>query len=267
MNQNLEGSIHVAGASLPGAREYNDDHFCIADKIGQEQTLTVRVDRASAWFERMGLLVAVADGMGSYQGGSLASRTALETLIGVFYRLPEGSLRSRVELSLEASLQRLQATLRLEKKRKAGTTLAGFAAQPPDQLILFHIGDSGVVRLRGDRMSRLTVDHTPIGRPLAEGKMTLKEAVTRKDAHQLTRSMGLIGDTRVEIRDLDYAPGDYYLLMTDGVCSPGRGLSPGMLKRYVSSNGFTPEALLGPMLKKATANDGDNATLVLVQFD
>lgn len=257
--------IQVCGASVAGAREYNDDHFCVADKVGQERPLLVEVDPESPWFQRQGLLAAVADGMGGYRGGGLASRTVLETLSQTFYDLHEQELYYRVQLSLSVALERLQITLRDENKRQAGTTLTGVALQPPDRLVLFHVGDSSVLRYRDGRLDRLTVDHTPLGVHLAVGDLTPDEALKRRDAHQLTRSLGLVGDTTADIHCLDYVAGDWYLIMTDGVSSPGRGLPRAALEQFLRTAKPPLHRLLEPMLEQAVKQHGDNATLVVLR--
>lgn len=251
--------------SVTGAKESNDDHFSIGEAVSQHSLISATIPVPSRVLDNKGLMVAVADGIGSYAGGDLASRITLESMVSDFYNNTKGSLEDRVKHALKASLKNLTTTLKKVGKRKAGTTIAGLALQPPDQLVVFHIGDSRVLRFRDKELRGLTIDHTPIGSDLAWGKITLEDALTRPDAFHLTRSYGIWVNTRVEVQARDYAPGDWYLLMTDGVCSPGRGLDEAALTGFLQDSA-QPKELLAPMLAQANELDGDNATLVFVRL-
>lgn len=259
-------TIKIAGASNPGVREYNDDHFLIGISTSQTQALDLRVGALTRGYVQDGILAAVADGIGSYEGGGLASRTVLEQLQKHFYKNKDGALETRLDAAVKQSTRMLKQVIKHEKCRKAGTTLAGIALYKPSEMVVFHIGDSRVLRMRDGQLMGLTIDHTPVGEPLAFGKMTLEEALQRRDAFHLTRSLGLMCDTRVETRTMDFRKGDRFLLMTDGVCSPGRGLDGPEIEKFLKS-GREPKEIIPEMLKRAIENDGDNATLVLVYVD
>lgn len=256
--------FRVCGASTTGYKEKNDDHFLVGDQVSQGDPMSylVEADKIAG----SGLLAAVADGMGSYQGGALASRTVLETLLVEFKKNVKYSLDKRVRYAIKAALKQLKLVLRSADRPKAGTTLAGVALMPPDEMVIFHIGDSKVVRLQDGMLSCLTIDHTPVGKKLATGRMTVEQAVKRRDAHMLTRSLGLIGNTRSEVQKANFCQGERYLLMTDGVYSPGRGLDGATIEEFLDAT-EQPELLIEPMLWEATELDGDNATLVFVQIE
>lgn len=257
-------TIEVCGMSVIGAKKSNDDHFVIGREVSQEKFLRLKFDPDRGTATETGLLVAVADGIGSYEGGALASKVALEALAEDFYQRTSGTLKERVTHSLKTSLRVLNARLKQEGKRKAGTTLAGLALQAPDQALVFHIGDSRVLRFREGQLRSLTIDHTPVGEPLARGKIDLETALTRPDAFHLTRSYGMWVNTRVDVQARKYTPGDWFLLTTDGVCSPGRGLDANALTDFLTEPG-EPQTLLTSMLEQANALDGDNATIVSVR--
>ncbi len=257
--------ILIAGASSPGVRDKNDDHFCVGDKVGQKRQLSLRIDTDNPWIQRVGVLAAVADGMGSYEGGALASQTVLSELTEDYYSMRHSDFEKRLHGGLGAALKRLQTVLKRAKRKQAGTTVAGIALLPPELLLVFHVGDSRVYRLRRGHLKALTIDHTPVGLALAKGEMTLDEAVGRRDAFQLTRSFGLIGNTQVEVRKGKFRPGDRYAIMSDGVSSPGRGLDQVTLADYLTK-ARPAEDLLEPMLTQAVRQDGDNATLVILEI-
>lgn len=258
--------FRISGASRQGARDYNDDHFCIGTSTRQLLPLSLEVEDDDPGFRDNGLLAAVADGMGSYQGGALASKTALESLTQTFHSLRNSKTEARLKAALKESLRSLKQVLKTKNMRQAGTTMAGVVFSAPDRLTVFHIGDSRVLRLRDGALAGLTLDHTPVGEDLAFGRISLEQAIERPDAFQLTRSLGLVGDTRVETRIVDYLPGDSFLLLTDGVCSPGRGLTGPEIEQFLKSETSEP-LLCSEMLDRAVEQDGDNATLVLVRVE
>lgn len=257
-------TIEVCGMSVIGAKKSNDDHFVVGRQVSQESFLQLKFDPERGTATETGLLVGVADGIGSYEGGGLASKIALEALAEDFYQNTVGGLAERVRHALKTSLKVLNSTLRKEGKRKAGTTLAGLALQSPDKAVVFHIGDSRVLRFREGELRSLTIDHTPVGEKLAYGRIDLATALGRSDAFHLTRSYGMWVNTKVDVQVRKYAPGDWFLLTTDGVCSPGRGLDANALTDFLSDPG-EPEQLLASMLEQANERDGDNATIVSVR--
>lgn len=158
--------IFAAGLSDAGVtRATNDDHYCIGPFVEQGSLTSLSLDTASVSFQRHGLLAAVADGMGSYAGGAIASRILLETLSALFYgQQLQGNTPDELREQLAGCLQQAQEVLRAyllrdEKLHEAGTTLAGLVLLPPDICLVFHLGDSRVLREAAGYVRQL--DHPP----------------------------------------------------------------------------------------------------------
>lgn len=270
--------FEVAGFSHPGlVRSRNDDYFCLGPLVEQNGGAALSFGCGSRFFSEFGLLCAVADGMGGYEGGALASKTVLETLSALFYARKHGGMSAaQLAAQLEddmASVGRvLEAALHRENLPSAGTTLAGVALLPPDVALVFHCGDSRVLRCSGGYVRALTLDHTPLASEIAAGHLDPRGAANSPLASKLSRALGLEGDTRTEINaDLRWECGDSFLLCSDGFHGLGRGLSPAHLRARFASFEETPGGLplaarVQSAVEEAVALDGhDNATLVQIQ--
>lgn len=267
--------IDIAGCSDRGTvRETNDDHYCIGPFVEQQGCLSLSFDDASTTFTQYGLLIAVADGMGGYAGGAIASRVALETLSALYYSERRMGCNQEAFITmLQGYLQQTQQTLlqflsRTPEYHDAGTTLAGVAMCPPDILIIFHAGDSRVLRAAAGYVRPLTVDHTPLGPDIASGRISEADASERSEGLRLTRALGQGGDARVEYTtNLTWTSGNTFLIGTDGWHGVGRGLSREAIQAAMRT-GKPPADLVQTQVADAIAVDGaDNATLVAVSIN
>lgn len=265
--------LRVAGYSDRGTeRAQNEDFYCIGPFVEQGVLTTLTLETASAVFTQYGLLAAVADGMGGYPGGEVASRIVLETLSALYYgERRTGCTREELAACLARYLAATQQALagileRTPELHSAGTTLAGVALMPPDALVIFHIGDSEVLREAAGYVRQLTVSHTPTGEDVASGRMSEAEAAVHPTASQLTRALGLLGDTRVELDAAQpWMPETRFLLGTDGWHGPGRGIGRPAIQEALRHGG-TAAQLVPALVAEAVRQDGqDNATLVMVE--
>lgn len=264
--------LRAVGLSDRGrSREKNDDHYCLGPFVEQGVLTSLAIDEDSAWFHEYGLLAVVADGMGGYAGGEVASRVALETLSALYYGdKRRGCTRDELTAGMVRYLEQTQRVLAKTLERTsdladAGTTVAGIALMPPDILVVFHAGDSRVLRASGGFVRALTVDHTPIAPDIESGRISEEEAVGMLDAQALTCSLGLKGDHRASVNgDDNWVSGDSFLLCTDGFHGLCRGLPRAALRDAVRAGG-NPDVLVTTLVRDAIAADGrDNATLVYV---
>jgi len=267
--------ITAAGLSDRGTgRPGNEDHYCVGAFVEQEAFTALTLEAGSTMFQQYGLLAAVADGMGGYAGGALASRVALETLSASYYGEKRGGCTA-TELAgcLERYLAQAQQVLvhvleHSPEYAQAGTTIAGVAMMPPDLLAVFHAGDSRVLRATAGYVRPLTVDHTPFGPDLTSGQISEEEVRGLPEVSQLTRSLGAGGDTRAEITiENSWAPEISLLIGTDGWHGVAGGLTRQAVQEIVRRGG-TVEEQLRALLADAVAADGrDNATLVMVRIE
>jgi serine/threonine protein phosphatase PrpC len=185
-------------------------------------------DRYSYWepasddeFERKGRLAIVADGMGGYEGGQEASRIAVETVGEVYAGAINGDPQKILIDALRKAHQSIHDYAAAHHELHGMGTTCTAIAVIGESLYYAHIGDSRLYLVRGPNISRLTHDHSYVGRLVESGVISLEEAEIHPQRHILTAALG----SGVEISpDYSEAPvelekGDVLILCTDGLWS------------------------------------------------
>jgi protein phosphatase len=196
----------VAFLSDPGqSRSDNQDH--------------VRVEHLP-----FGTLLVVADGMGGHQGGALASRLAVDTIVGFMTQfVPEGMSPESYKAGLNAAILDANRTIHATaadtpEAFNMGTTVV-IALVVGDTVYVAHVGDSRLYHIRGDVAHRVTHDHTMVQALIDHGAITPEQAKDHPDAHRLSQALGYRSEVDPEIRDeaLVLSPGDCLVLCSDGL--------------------------------------------------
>ena len=97
-----------------------------------------------------------------------------------------------------------------------GTTLVA-AIFTDNQLIVGHIGDSRLYRLRGEMLTKLTEDHSLIQEQINAGLISLEQAELSTKKNLVTRALGVDEEVELELQVYEVAVGDMYLLCSDGL--------------------------------------------------
>jgi protein phosphatase len=175
-------------------------------------------------------LVVLADGMGGYKAGEVASEIAVLTLVS---ELREGLLELPAgETDKDSGLLREGVILRdaVAKANSAiynvsqsqpqcagmGTTLVA-AVFTDNRVCVGHIGDSRMYRLRGEEFSQITEDHSLLNEQLKSGLITPEQAKVSKNKNLVTRALGVDPTVELELHEYEVQPGDIYLLCSDGL--------------------------------------------------
>lgn len=170
----------------------------------------------------------VSDGMGGGDGGALASRWICDAFAGVM-DAEKGSAYEIKQFALVKEIQRvndrIRAYARANGYRMMGATIAMMLVDPfsPSRALLCHAGDSRIYRLRDDRLTLLTRDHTvgnELGRALSENAAArAADLQSRRNplTHILTRAIGTELRARPDLSEIDIRRGDRFLLCSDGV--------------------------------------------------
>jgi protein phosphatase len=183
-----------------------------------EDSLGVYRPDHEAELDRRGLLLLVADGMGGYAAGEVASRVAIETVSIEYY----GDSWSDPEEALSRALQLANEAVRDEATRNAeragmGTTIAA-AVVCRGELAAANVGDSRVYLCRGGMLRQVTHDHSWVAELMAAGKLTAEEAKRHPMRNVVTRSLGGRADVEVESYPRDQLRhGDVVLVCSDGL--------------------------------------------------
>ena len=170
-------------------------------------------------------LVLLADGMGGYNGGEVASGMAIALLQASFGRWlahagpnahPKAVRRALQAGTDEANAAILEAGCANSQLQGMGTTLV-LAAFGRQRAIVGHIGDSRCYRLRGDRFELLTRDHSLLQEQLDAGAITPEQAVLSPHRNLVTRALGIERHVELEMHEHSVQAGDLYLLCSDGL--------------------------------------------------
>lgn len=174
----------------------------------------------------IGLLI-LADGMGGYQAGELASEIAVLTITADLAESthrqlprPKGKLLPESQMLIEATARANAAIYHIAKEythcQGMGTTLV-MGMFTDNQLIVGHIGDSRMYRLRAGELVQLTQDHSVLQEQIEAGEITKTQAKNSPHKHLLTRALGTDPFVELELAEYDTMVGDYYLLCSDGL--------------------------------------------------
>lgn len=176
------------------------------------------------------LLLAVADGMGGYAGGEVASRVAIDTVCqtvagsGPWDADPvdPAAVRTALAKAFEQANERVfQTGEQLPEYRGMGTTLTVILIPPvPGRKAVFcHVGDSRAYRLSDGRVHQLTDDHSFVGELLKNGGLTEAEAMSHPHRNILTKALGTDDQMPVDSGTVEAAAGDTFMICSDGLSS------------------------------------------------
>lgn len=170
-------------------------------------------------------VAVLADGMGGYNAGEVASRMATERireclaqwLHGDGRDAPTGELRQAMEVCVDSANRAIyEASHSHAQYAGMGTTLV-VAAFRQDRLVLGHIGDSRCYRLRDGALQQITRDHSWLQEQIDAGLLTPEEAAVSGFRNLVTRAMGVEPTAALEVNEFQVQPDDLFILCSDGL--------------------------------------------------
>jgi protein phosphatase len=226
-----EAQVDLGALSHPGkVRSKNEDCYLVARVDRALNILLTNLPEGSlaARFDEVGYGMLVADGMGGYAGGEVASRLAITSLVRILVHTSDWIMRTEGE-DAERLLERIaeryrQVNAALKQEAQAdpqltemGTTMT-LAYSLGSDLFLGHVGDSRVYFRRGKNLYQLTRDHT-YAQALADlGVIQPQEVVKHRFRHVLTKALGGTADkVEADVQRARLCDGDQILLCTDGL--------------------------------------------------
>lgn len=176
-------------------------------------------------FEAASRLCILADGMGGYNAGEIASGMAV-----AFIKSEMGRWLSQAGKHASAKEVRRALEICVENANHSifnaadanppyagmGTTLVVGVFQQ-DRLILGHVGDSRCYRLRGGDFQQITKDHSLLQEQLDAGLITAEQARTSTNKNLVTRALGVDDTVMLEVHEHRVESGDVYLMCSDGL--------------------------------------------------
>jgi len=218
--------------------------------------------------EYSGALAVVCDGMGGVVGGEIASHIVCETFFDFpVYRdgtkpFTAGTNRKRLERMIQMANVKVRGFTRDHPQYKGmGTTVSALLFLE-DKIVVGHVGDSRIYRLRDGRLTRLTEDQTLRDYLVQTGKLSPEEAIGHPSGHVLMQAVGALPRLRrIQSRVDDLAGGDLYLICSDGLSDLVRDHE---IQDILIARPFGE--ICGSLVRRALLRGGsDNVTVVLAE--
>jgi serine/threonine protein phosphatase PrpC len=184
---------------------------------------------------KKGQLFIVADGVGGYGAGDVASQAGVENMIKQYYasaKPPDKALKSALahtnlhifDLAIETNHHRMQTTM-------SALAIVGNAFH------IVHVGDTRVYRARRNAgIEQLTTDHSEVAE-LVRMKILSPDKVRGHERRSIiTRSVGAETVVRPAFRSGEVRPGDHFIMMTDGAWEPIEDAEIGEIATSMDSN-------------------------------
>lgn len=242
--------------------------FCIRTDPG----LARENNEDSVTFDEPTRLAILADGMGGYNAGEIASGMAT-----TFIRSELGRWLSQAGRQANAREVRRAMEICVDNANRSifnaansnpqysgmGTTLVVGVFQD-GRLLLGHIGDSRCYRLRAGELAQITKDHSLLQEQMDAGLITPEQAAVSTNKNLVTRALGVEDAVLLEVNEHRVEPGDIYLMCSDGlsdmVDDPG-------IARILQADGSL-EDKVDRLVDAANGNGGrDNISVLLAQAD
>jgi len=161
-------------------------------------------------------LFAIADGMGGAQAGEIASRLAAAAIAERERALQgEAAVAELVQAANERVYRRA-----VEDPAAAGmgtTVTIALVGDDAGSVTIGHVGDSRAYRVREESLEQLTADHSLVAELVRTGRLTPEQAAEHPHRSVITRAVGTEPSVEVDTFTLETAPGDLYLLCSDGL--------------------------------------------------
>ena len=185
---------HSAHTDVGRVREVNQDAFGMKDLTNSA-------------------LFVVADGMGGYQAGEIASRTAVDTILETFEPEEGANISQELKHSFD---QANQAVVAVSNGRTMGTTGVALVLYK-NLAFLANVGDSRAYRVRHGELHQITLDHSLVEEQVRAGLLSKEQARISTIKNIITRAIGHQSDFQVDVFCEPVEVGDLFLLCSDGL--------------------------------------------------
>lgn len=224
----------------------------------------------SVAFDEATHVAVLADGMGGYNAGEIASGMATAFIKSELTRwLSEAGqqatareIRRAIEICVDnANRAVFNASNANPRYAGMGTTLLVGVFQGA-KLVLGHIGDSRCYRLRGHELLQITRDHSLLQEQIDAGLLTPAQAATSPNKNLVTRALGVENAVMLELNEHHVEAGDIYLMCSDGLSD----MMDDAAIAGILQNGSSLVQMAGELVSRANENGGrDNITVLLTQ--
>jgi PPM family protein phosphatase len=245
--------------------------------VGQTDTGRVREHNEDtiATDPDVGLLV-LADGMGGYNAGEVASGIAVKTITNLVREglaredldsIDRGTGLSRPSIVLRDAITRANKIIYQTARSQAecegmGTTVVA-ALFYDNRISIAHVGDSRLYRQRGSQISQVTMDHSLLQELVDRGFYSPEEAQRAANKNYVTRALGVEPQVEVEVQEHPVDKGDIFILCSDGLSDM---VEDEDIRLTISTFGANLDTVAKQLIQLANENGGrDNVSVVLAQ--
>jgi len=252
----LKGKLMFVGQTDTGrVREHNEDTIATDPDVG---------------------LLVLADGMGGYNAGEVASGIAVKTITNL---VREGLLRedlasidrstglTRPSIVLRDAITRANKIIYQTARSQAecegmGTTVVA-ALFYDNRISIAHVGDSRLYRQRGSQIAQVTMDHSLLQELVDRGFYSPEEAQRAANKNYVTRALGVEPQVEVEVQEHPVDKGDIFILCSDGLSDM---VEDEDIRLTISTFGANLDTVAKQLIQLANENGGrDNVSVVLAQ--
>ena len=252
----LKGKLTFVGQTDTGrVREHNEDTIATDPDVG---------------------LLVLADGMGGYNAGEVASGIAVKTITNL---VREGLARedldsidrntglTRPSIVLRDAITRANKIIYQTARSQAecegmGTTVVA-ALFYDNRISIAHVGDSRLYRQRGSQIAQVTMDHSLLQELVDRGFYSPEEAQRAANKNYVTRALGVEPQVEVEVQEHPVDKGDIFILCSDGLSDM---VEDEDIRLTISTFGANLDTVAKQLIQLANENGGrDNVSVVLAQ--
>jgi len=253
----LRSKMRLVGLTDTGkVREHNEDTIAVDPDLG---------------------LLVLADGMGGYNAGEVASGIAVKTIVNLVREAMEREDMSAIDPStkltrpsiiLRDAITRankiIYQTARSQPQCEGmGTTIVS-ALLFDNMISIAHVGDSRLYRLRGAKFEQVTMDHSLLQELVDRGFYSPEEAQRAANKNYVTRALGVEANVEVELQEVPVQKGDHYVLCSDGLNDM---VEDSDIHLTVNTFNDNLDAVAKHLIQLANDNGGrDNVSVVMAQI-
>jgi protein phosphatase len=252
----LSQSLEVATCTDPGmVRSHNED--------------SIAADPANG-------LVVLADGMGGYNAGEVASGMATTVIVSEMRQILASAKPYHID---SRTSEEIAARLVREQVLKANSSIYQAAQSQPqyagmgttlivclfydNRMLVAHLGDSRLYLLRDGEFTQVTRDHSLLQEQIDSGIITPEQAKKAQHKNLVTKALGIDPIVEPELHEYPTKAGDLYLLCSDGLCDMVEDEVIGMTLQALGGN---LKLAAQQLVQMANDNGGrDNVSVILVR--
>lgn len=237
-----------AGTDIGKAREKNQDYYYVSKNLDEVK------------------LCILADGMGGYTGGEIASNMTVALVKSYIYnnyskiKLETDDIINLLKDATQyANMLVYEKTRQIEELEEMGTTLE-IALIVDEKVYISHIGDSRIYKIKNGNIKQITKDHSYVEKLINDGTITREEAIKHPQKNMLTKALGCTAYVEPDLLVEKIEENDIILICSDGLTNM---LTDEQILKTIEEN---PEEPNKHLILEANKEGGiDNITVIVIK--